>query len=340
MKSLSLQEIQKQVAVLRIAERFFDSAVLFALFELGVFRLLAAKPRTMEDLHREMGGHEESLRALLDAAVALKILAKAGDEFKANEVLLTCLGREDSPAYIGEWVAFLHALATPLLRFHEVVRSGSIAAALYDDMSGDTLPAQRMTPAMDAYARGRGMEITDRLDFSTTRTLLDLGCGPGTYAMAIVEKYPHVRATLLDLPGAIAEARRLAAKRGKLASLEFIAADALTWVPEHGYDDVLISNTLHMLGPSLSLELLKRCYAMVNPGRRIIIQAQFLNDNRTSPRWPTLLNLIQRVATPHGRNHALGETAAWLRQAGFTDVRHVRFSLANVNSVLIARRST
>ena len=80
-------------------------------------------------------------------------------------------------------------------------------AALFEDMSGDNLPAKRMTEAMDAYARTRGIEMIDRLDLSETRRLLDLGCGPGTYSLAIVERWPHVRATLLDLPGPIAEAR-------------------------------------------------------------------------------------------------------------------------------------
>ena len=47
-----------------------------------------------------------------------------------------------------------------------------------------------------------------RSAFSDARTLLDLGCGPGTYALAILERNPQMRATLLDLAGPIAEARR------------------------------------------------------------------------------------------------------------------------------------
>ena len=338
MKPISLKHIQQQVATLETAERFFDSVVLFALFELGVFRVLAAGPKSLAELREELDGNEETLRAILDAGVAVKILGKRGEAYAADEPLLACLGREDSPAYLGEWVAFLHALAQPLLELHEAVRTGRPPGALFEDMSGDALPAQRMTQAMDAYARTRGIELVDRLDFSGVRTLLDLGCGPGTYSLAIAQRHPELRATLLDLPGPIAEARRIAAARGMSQRVEFVAADAMSWVPERGYDAVLVSNTLHMLGPELSLGLLRRCYDMVNPGGRIVVQAQYLNDDRTSPRWPTLLNLIQRVATPHGRNHALGETSEWLGEAGFEDVRHVRFSVWNVCSALVAER--
>jgi ubiquinone/menaquinone biosynthesis C-methylase UbiE len=338
MNSLPLPEIQKQVATLQIAERFFDSATLFALFRLGVFRALANGPATLDNLHTRIGGDKESLRAVLDAGVALKILGANGGEYQANDLLLGCLGREESPSYIGPWVAFLHALATPLLKLSDAVLTEHAPASLYETEGGDNSLAKTMSPALDAYAKGRGIEIAERLDFPGNRTLLDLGCGPGTYAMAIVEKYPGVRATLLDLPGAVAQAQRLAANRGLSGRLEFIAADALTWVSDRSYDDVLISNTLHMLGPVLSLKLLKRAHTLVSAGGRIIIQAEFLNDDRTSPRWPTLLNLILRVATPQGRNHSLGETRSWLEQSGFTDIKHVRFSLTNVNSVLIGRK--
>jgi hypothetical protein len=50
------------------------------------------------------------------------------------------------------------------------------------------------------------------------------------------------------------------------------------------------------------------------------------------------LNLIRRVATPHGRNYAIVETSEWLAAAGFLDVKHVWFSTWNVNRCLIGYR--
>ena len=338
MQPISLADIQKQVATLTIAERFFDSVTLFALFEAGVFRLLSDGPKTLHALHEKIGGNEDTLRATCDAAVALKLLSLRDGRYCASEPLLDSLGRADSPAYLGEWVAFLHALAGPLLQLGDSIRTGSIPGALFEDMSGDNVPAKRMTQAMDAYARSRGIEIADRLDFSQTRRLLDLGCGPGTYSIAIVERNPQVQATLLDLPGPIAEARRLAASRGMEGRLEFIAIDARDYTPQNPFDTILVSNTLHMIGPAGSVELLKRCYGMLSPGGRLIVQAQYLNDDRVSPRWPTLLSLIQRVATPHGRNHAISETKEWMEQAGFSNVSYVRFAVWNVCSCLIGER--
>lgn len=338
MHTIALADIQKQVALLQIAERFFDSVTLFALFETGVFKILSSGPKTLQEIQENIGGNEESLRATLDAAVALRVLSKQNNRYAASESTLDCLGREDSPAYLGEWVAFLHALASPLFQLGDAIRTGSTPGALFEDMSGDNIPAKRMTTAMDAYARSRGIEVAERLDFSQTRRLLDLGCGPGTYSIAIVQQHPQVKATLLDFPGPIAEARRLAAARKMEDRLEFVATDAMSYTPAEPFDAVLVSNTLHMIGPAGSFELLKRCYQMLTPGGRLIVQAQYLNDDRVSPRWPTLLSLIQRVATPHGRNHTIGETKEWMEQAGFQNVKYVRFSVWNVCSCLIGER--
>jgi cyclopropane fatty-acyl-phospholipid synthase-like methyltransferase len=93
-----------------------------------------------------------------------------------------------------------------------------------------------------------------------------------------------------------------------------------------------------MIGPEASITLLARCFDLLVPGGRVIVQAQYLDDSRISPRWPTLLNLIQRVATPHGRNHAIGETKEWMEQAGFRNLQYRRFAAWNVCSCLIGER--
>jgi len=337
MKTIAHRGLQKQVEVLQIAERFFDSVVVFALFETGVFKVLSSGPKTLYEIQEKIGGDEETLRATLDAAVALKVLSTQGEHYSASEALIDCLADEESPAYIGESVAFLSALAKPLLQLGDAIQTGSKPGLNLGNLGTDNTSAKQMTPAMDVLAR-RGIEIVDRLDFSKTQHLLDLGCGPGTFSIAIAERNPQIRATLLDLPGPIAEARRMAAARNVTDRLRFVAADALNYTSEEPFDTILISNLLHMIGPAGSLELLKRCYQMLIPGGRVIIQAMYLNDDRVSPRWPTLLSLIQRVITPEGRNHTVREAKEWLEKTGFRNIEYVRFSLSNLNSCLVGER--
>src|SRR5262249_47687317 len=85
--------------------------------------------------------------------------------------------------------------------------------------------------------------------------------------------------------------------------------------------------------------LLARCCELLMPGGRIVVQAQFLDNERTSPRWATLLNLMQCVASAEGQNHTIAETREWLERAGFRNVRQVRFSVWNGSGCLVGRGS-
>ncbi len=74
------------------------------------------------------------------------------------------------------------------------------------------------------------------------KTALDLGCGAGTYSIALAKMGFTV--TGIDfIPKALEFARRQAARAG--VELELVAADILDWQPERQFSLVLDSGTLH-----------------------------------------------------------------------------------------------
>ena len=194
-----------------------------------------------------------------------------------------------------------------------------------------------MTKAMEAYARGRGLEIIERLDLSGDARLVELGCGSGAYGIALAERHPDLFLTLVDLPEVAPTLQALLEEHpGIAARSEIVAADIFEFEPSAPYDVVLLSNVLHMLGPALSASIIERCRRLLRPGGRLIVQAQFLDDGRTTPRWSVLLDLIQMSITPTGANHTVDETTGWLKAAGFDSITRVETPLWNVCSALVA----
>ena len=331
---VSVADVTSQVEVLRLSERYFDSLVLFALRDCGALEVLSHGPATFDEMQASVTGDARALRAVLDAAVAVGILSRGDGRYKASDVLLDTLVRRESAAYIGEFVGFLHDLVAPLSGM------GGVAA-------GRTMPASEghaaavaraiasMDSAMDAIARSRTAEFVERVGFAGTRHLLDVGCGPASYALAVLGAQRTARATLLDWPGPLAVARARAAETGLSNRIEFVEGDARTYATEARFDTVVLSHVLHMLGPDESKVLLRRLRGFVSPGGRLVIQAQFLNEDRTSPRWPALLNLIEAAITPLGRNHTTAETTAWMTDAGFVRIRHIPFATWNPSSCLV-----
>lgn len=330
---------RQQLLVMRHAEGFFDSVVLFALNDLGVFRLLADGPMPADAIHTATGGDRDLLEAILQAGVVLGMLDHTSEGYVAGAPFLACLSRPEAPESLAGWVSFLHSCVAPLTRVQDGVREFSRPLELLQQDGEDKSPAIRMTAAMNAYAHARAQELPRRIDFSDTRRLLDVGCGPGTYAFAILEVQPKARATLVDREAPLSAARQFAADRSLSDRIEFIATDILSWESREKFDTILVSNVLHMLGSVTAKRLLSRLANAINPGGRIIIQAQFLDDDRLSPRWPVLLNLLQRAGTPSGHNHTIAETGEWLTDAGFVNLEHVSLSVWNVCSCLVGFRS-
>ena len=337
--TLPFSAIRKQVAVLEIAERFFDSVILLSLSELDVFRALAEGPMDVASLAARVKGHEQVLGGVLDAGVAVGILQRDDEgAYSALEAHTRCLGDDASPEFLGEWLTFLSAMMPALAALPETVRTGRPAGSMVDGSERDNRPAIAMTAAMDAYARTRGIEFVTRLDMAGVGTVLDVGCGPGTYSLELLARHPELHAILLDLPGPIAHATGLVRERGLADRATLHAEDAFQFTPSQPVDLILISNVLHMLGPDRSRALLARALSWVRPGGRIVLQAEYLDSSRTAPRWPALLNLIMQATTEGGRNHTVLETTAWLEEAGWIDATHHRMSPWNVNSYLEATR--
>ena len=56
MQTIAFPDVAKQAETLQIAERFFDSVVLFALFDTGVFKVLSSGPKSLQEIQRERRG--------------------------------------------------------------------------------------------------------------------------------------------------------------------------------------------------------------------------------------------------------------------------------------------
>jgi len=85
-------------------------------------------------------------------------------------------------------------------------------------------------------------EMIEALELDPGAHALDLGCGKAEVLLRVVERYPDVRATGLDLsPAVLAEARRQAAERVPESKVTLLEQDVRDFAPEPGSFDLVIS---------------------------------------------------------------------------------------------------
>ena len=321
---------KRQVELLSLAEGCFESRILFALKKLDLFRFVGDGERTAAELAGALGAEVHFLERLLNAGVMLDVLAvNELGQYSVQPRWRPLVVDADSPAYLGDWLDLLASLDEAMQSLHEAVARGGPTVQVHLERDPDELRA--FTLAMHSYAALRGKELARFLDTSGCRTLLDLGCGPGTYSCHLGLANPSLRLVLIDHPQVLETTREIHARYPLENEIEYVPLDITEAEIPGSYDMILVSNTLHMLGEEESRRLLSRVRRHVNPGGSLVVQFQYLDEDRRGGRWPVILDLIQMCYTSHGRNHSVAETREWMEAAGFVDVAFSEMSLLNTN---------
>jgi SAM-dependent methyltransferase len=326
---------KRQIEILSLAEGFFQSSILFALLKLKVFERIDGGSTTLQELAAELNARPETLSRLLNAGVVLKLLeSKDGITFSIAPACRTALSPSAGEHYLGDWIRSLDYFCAPLSKLDEAVLYSAPTIEPSAHLGGDKESTRSFTLSMHNYASLRGKELADFLSTTGCRSLLDLGCGPGTYAFHLGMRNPGLGLYLADHPVVLETAQEVQARYALKNEVHYLPLDALKDDIPGSYDMILVSNMLHGLGVNASRTLIKRLYNSVNHGGSLVIQAQYLRDDRLGGRWPVFLDLIQLCVTENGRNHAPGETRRWLEEAGFRDVEFCAMTLLNTNSYL------
>jgi SAM-dependent methyltransferase len=333
--------LRDQIQVLGIAEGFFQSSVLFALLKLNVFERIGSEGRSVGELAEEMGTRPDTLARLLNGGVVFRLLeTEDGSTYRVPPEFASVLLPAAGEHYLGNWIRNLDYFRSALDNLDEAVLRSGPAVEVGEDLGTDDEQTREFTLAMHNYAAMRGKELAEFLDTSTASTLLDLGCGPGTYAFHLGAKNPELALYMLDLPSVLEVTKEVQTRFDLRNEVHYLPLDALKEEIPGQYDLILVSNMLHMLGERKSRELIRRLYDSVSEGGSLVIQAQFLRDDRRGGRWAVLMDLLQLCMATDGRNHAVGETKTWLEEAGFSDVEYVPMTLLNTNSFVRGHKAS
>ena len=307
-------------AIVALATAYWASMVLLAANRLRVFTVLSAGPLSAADVAQECGAHPRSMAMLLNACVARGLLARDGQRYRNTSAAAAFLV-EGKPAYLGGALRYSDDLYAVWGRLPEAVQSNAPPIRPATILGDDPEKTRHFVLGMHDRARGVAASLATSLDLAGRRHLLDVGGGPGTYAVMLVRQTPGLRATVLDLPAVVAIGRELVAGAGVADRVDFVAGDYTTTAFPRDVDVVLMSGILHRETPEGCRVLLRKAFeALVPGGLCTVSDVVFDDEDKTSPPFATLFALNMLLTSEHGSAHARTETAAWMRGAGFADI--------------------
>ena len=173
--------------------------------------------------------------------------------------------------------------------------------------------------AMHYRALGIGRAVVPLLDLAGSKTLLDVGGGPGTYSVLIAQAYPKVNCTVLDLPEVVNIADELIEQQGMGKRIGTLPGDYRTMAFPAGNDTVNFFGVLHQESPDSIRALLKNAYASLNPGGVVNVMDMMTDCSHTKPKFSALFSVNVALTTDSGWVFSDSELNEWMRDAGFVD---------------------
>ncbi len=297
---------------------YWESKVLLTAVKLDVFGMLAGRAGTTKDVAQRLQADPKATGVLLNALVSIGLLRKEGGRYtnapEAQEYLV-----KDSPTYAGHLLLLQDAEWDNWGKLESVVRTGR--SPVKDHLfRTDPRLAENVLMVLHRVALQHAPTLAKQIDLSGSRTLLDLGGGAGTHAMAFCQAYPNLAATVFDLPETLPTTERLIKEVGLEGRIRLCSGDFNRDDVGGPYDAVLMSDILHYQGAEANAALVRKVHGALASGGRLVIKDRFLDESGTSPAWTAVFAVHILVNTEKGRCYTMAEAIQWLKDAGFASI--------------------
>lgn len=189
-----------------------------------------------------------------------------------------------------------------------IYKEGSASA-----MDESTL-ARHFTLALAGRANNVAPWLAEKAPLKDTRVLADVGGGSGIYAIACLQKYPHLRAIVWDRAEVLKVAADFAARSGVEDRLELLPGDMFA-DPVPPADAYLLSNILHDWDVPECRQLIGRLASAMASNSQLLIHDVFLDDSLDGP-LPIALYSAALFSVTEGRAYSAAEYRDWLTDCG------------------------
>ena len=301
-----------------LASAFYGSSALFAASDGGVFAFLDQRgTATLEDVAGACALDLRGGRLLLDACVALGLLNKTHERY-ANAPDVAAFLVPGKPGDISRAIRYNRDVYDAWGKLPAFAGTGRPVERPELHLGEDKDRTRAFVLSMHGRALGIGQAVVPQLDLNGCRKLLDVGGGPGTYAVLTAQHNPELECcTVLDLPGVVAIAAELIADAGMSGRVNTLPGSYHDTPFPGGQDVVHFFGVLHQESPASIVSLLKRAHAALVPGGRVHIMDMMTDSTRAAPPFSALFALNMALTTANGWVFSDEDICGWLSEAGF-----------------------
>ena len=308
--------------LLQLSGQYWATCTLHAAVQLDVFTAIGDQQFPAGDIAKKLNVSQEGVVRLLNALTALNLLKKENDFFSNIRASKTFLSK-DSPGYIGYMISHHHHLVESWSKLDQAVQTGTPVRERGSHTSSEWRESFLM--GMFNMAMSMAPMVVDKIDLSGRSHLLDLGGGPGTYAIHFCMKNPKLKGTVYDLPTTRPFAEKTIEKFDLTDRIDFIDGNYVNEGIEGVYDVAWLSHILHGEGQKDCQRIIQKAVSVLKPGGMIIVHDFILNNSMDGPLFPALFSLNMFLGTSGGQSYSEKQINGMLFEAGVKQIRRLSY---------------
>lgn len=315
---------------------YWKTCTLHAGVKLGIFTAIGSETLTCDQINDQLKCDREGLFRLLNALSALQLLKKENDTYTNTEAAKTFLSK-DSPQYIGFMIMHHHHLMSSWHKMDQAVKEGGPIR----ERGSYSTEEWRESFLMGMFNIGMAVApgLSKELDLSGTKKLLDMGGGPGTFAIHFCLANPGMTASVYDLPTTEPFAQKTIDRFKVSDRIDFIPGDYTEeeFSKPGEYDAVWLSHILHGEDPATAKAVVQKAVSALKPGGKILIHEFILTENMDGPVFPALFSINMYLGTKGGQSYSQEQLAEMLTASGVEDIERHPFVGPTESGILIGR---
>lgn len=323
-------------SILEMSGYYWRTCALHAAVKLDIFSLIGEDQVTCHELSRKLKADKRGLEVLLDALASLELLIKKDDTYKNSQPSQLFLSKA-SPRYVGFMIMHHYHLMDSWHNIDKAVLEGGPIR----DRSSFSDEEWRESFLMGMFNSGMAVapEVSKIIDLSGCSHLLDLGGGPGTFAIHFCLANPKLKASVFDLDTTRPFAEDTIQKFKVSDRVNFIAGDYVrdTGFGKNKFDAAWLSHILHGEGPEQAAEIIKKAVQALKPDSSIFIHDFILDETKTAPAFAALFSMNMFLGTDDGRSYSQGEISKMLRAAGVKEIKRLDFTGPTQSGILLGK---
>lgn len=313
--------------IMKVGLCFTASQTLLSAVRLGLFTKLGSGAMTGKEIGRELGLHPRGIWDFLDGLVALGFLERSGNgkEGRYRNTSTTAMYLDkDQPSYIGGVLEMAHArLYGCWGNLTEALQTGKpqneikhSSAPMFETLYSDSEKLEEFMNAMAGLSAKNFQSFAEKFDFSSYKTLCDVGGATGQLSILVAKRHAHLRCISFDLPAVEPIAKKHIAAAGVADRVATASGDFFKGqLPKA--DVISMGMILHDWNLEKKKHLIKTAYDALPKGGALVAIENIIDDARRENVFGLMMSLNMLIEFGDAFDFTGADFAGWCKDAGF-----------------------